>query len=714
MNTSTKTLTLGSRFGQLYRPLIRNLALLVLGTVAIAGATLIYFDERLVESLSGRLMEKSTHTTEQKLKRLFDSASDGLRVALRQIDRLDLTDETDRKALYGVLAPFLEGYDFLDSINLADDRGNEFVIIKQTEGTLVRHADVDEPGMAHWQRYVDGTVVEEWRRQHDRSPLERPWYQGAAQAQPGAMFWTSPYKFLTTKEPGISVATRQKVPAGDRERVMAFNIALTEISAYTTRLRPTENGMIVIFGSEGETLGVPPDPRFADEADILSAVLTPVPSLGIPIVGEGFAAWERRGRAEGSFLFQSADRTPWWASLSSIDLGDGAKVWDMTLIPESDFLGALSRLRNLTLAGIGVVGLLVAGAILAISMRAIRRQMQAAIDQAERELGQYHLREKIGSGGNGAVYRARHALLRRPTAIKLMNPEFAGSEAARQRFEHEVQITSGLSHPNTIAIYDYGQTPDGTLYYAMELLNGSTLEQLVRITGPLPAGRVIHILAQIAGSLAEAHGKGLIHRDIKPSNAILCERGGLFDVVKVLDFGLVKEMAQVAGDLTHANVLIGTPLFMAPETISEPGRASPQSDLYALGAVGYFLLTARNVFDGGSAVEICAKHLNDPPTPPSERSGLPIADDLEQLILQCLAKDPADRPLSAGALRDQLLACNDADRWSQDDARHWWQTSSTAFTHPEGGAEGELLTKTELLVDFDHRALTETASRMPG
>ena len=381
------------------------------------------------------------------------------------------------------------------------------------------------------------------------------------------------------------------------------------------------------------------------------------------------------------------------------------------LIPEQDFLGSLVKLRNLGLAGISIAGLLVAAAVFFTSMRSIRRQMRVAIDQVERRLGQYQLKQKIGEGGNGAVYRAQHALLRRPTAIKLMNPEFARSAAARERFEHEVQITSNLSHPNTIAIYDYGHTPDGTLYYAMELLNGSTLEQLSRFSGPLPAARVIHILEQIAGSLAEAHDKGLIHRDIKPSNAILCERGGLFDVVKVLDFGLVKEISQTDGNLTQANVLIGTPLYMAPETISHPGQASPQSDLYAVGAVGYFLLTGRNVFEGGSAVEICAKHLNDTPVPPSTRAGIAVPSDLEAIILTCLEKDPARRPAGAATLRAQLLACRDAHGWTQENAREWWLANSASFAGGMSPETATPLSNTELLVDMDHRVLSAGTAR---
>jgi serine/threonine-protein kinase len=287
-----------------------------------------------------------------------------------------------------------------------------------------------------------------------------------------------------------------------------------------------------------------------------------------------------------------------------------------------------------------------------------------------------------------------------------MSPEFANSEAARERFEHEVRLTSSLSHPNTVSIYDFGRTADGTLYYAMELLDGSTMARLVRISGPLPGNRVIHLLQQVCGSLAEAHARGLIHRDIKPSNVIVCERGGLYDVVKVLDFGLVKEMAEVDGELTQADVLIGTPFFMAPETISEPGRASPQSDLYALGAVGYFLLTGVNVFEGSSAIEICAAHLHDEPVPPSQRIGADVPSDLEQILLSCLAKDPADRPADAAALAELLWNCADAGTWTQADAREWWHANAGGLSTNVNADDDVPMSRTELLIDLDSRILT--------
>jgi serine/threonine-protein kinase len=290
-----------------------------------------------------------------------------------------------------------------------------------------------------------------------------------------------------------------------------------------------------------------------------------------------------------------------------------------------------------------------------------------------RRLGQYTLEHKLGAGAMGVVYRARHAMLRRPTAIKLLPPDRAG-EANLVRFEREVQLTAQLSHPNTVAIYDYGRTPDGIFYYAMEFLDGITLEDLVRGHGPQPAGRVIHLVRQICGALAEAHARGLLHRDIKPPNVMLTERGGEPDVIKVVDFGLVKPFADQmsVATMSASIVLAGTPLYMPPEAITRPDSIDPRSDLYSLGAVTYFLLTGRPVFEAATMGEALAHHLSTPPQPPSSwRAGVPA--DLEAVVLRCLAKSPAERPNDARELSAALAACADAGRWSAEHAAAWWR-----------------------------------------
>ncbi len=326
--------------------------------------------------------------------------------------------------------------------------------------------------------------------------------------------------------------------------------------------------------------------------------------------------------------------------------------------------------------------------------------LQERVLQA-RQLGQYTLEEKIGSGGMGEVYRASHAMLRRPTAVKLISGGV--SDEQLRRFEKEVQLTARLTHPNTISIYDYGRTPEGTFYYAMELLDGLTLEQLVQRHGPQPASRVIHVLVQICGALREAHEAGLVHRDIKPANVILCSHGGLPDVVKVLDFGLVKQLATDARvSRSDTSAIVGTPLFMSPEEISAPDSVGPQSDLYSVGAVAYFLLSGVPVFAGSNVIEVCGHHLHTPPVPPSQRTSLPVPADLEALVLMCLAKQPSERPSSAAELASRLSLCADAGAWKEVHARAWWE--GHGGSHP---SESPILTQGEnrtLRVDLEQRA----------
>ena len=305
-------------------------------------------------------------------------------------------------------------------------------------------------------------------------------------------------------------------------------------------------------------------------------------------------------------------------------------------------------------------------------------------------LGQYTLVERLGEGGMGVVYRAEHALLRRPTAVKLL-PQTDRADSIR-RFEREVQLMAELNHPNTVAIYDYGRTADGVFYYAMEYLDGIDLEGLVAIGGPQPAARVIHLLRQICGSLDEAHRRGLIHRDVKPANLFLCCKRSEPDTVKVLDFGLVKDVVAADAGITVANTVIGTPQYMAPEAFATPNALDARSDVYSLGAVAYLLLCGSPVFTGDSAIEICAKHLHAQPEPPGQRLGRPLPTDLEAIVLSCLAKSPDERPASARALSQALDRCADAGEWGEDDAARWWQSEAAAIEarrRKRTGAPGE-------------------------
>jgi hypothetical protein len=313
-----------------------------------------------------------------------------------------------------------------------------------------------------------------------------------------------------------------------------------------------------------------------------------------------------------------------------------------------------------------------AGILLALLLLA---RQQRAMQQAAREakqLGPYTLLEKLGAGGMGTVYKARHALLRRPTAVKLLNADLT-SDKAVARFEREVQLTSGLTHPNTVAIFDYGRTPESVFYYAMEYLEGVNLDDLVTRWGAVPEARLVYILRQVCGSLAEAHAAGLVHRDVKPANIVLTCRGGLYDFAKVLDFGLVKARDERhAANLTSPNTLTGTPLYLAPEAVNQPDQVDARADVYAIGAVGYFLLTGSPVFRADSVMEICRKHLREAPEPPSARCGRPVSPGLETLLLDCLAKSRSERPSDAADLLRRLEVCAVPGRWTAAEASSWW------------------------------------------
>jgi eukaryotic-like serine/threonine-protein kinase len=297
-----------------------------------------------------------------------------------------------------------------------------------------------------------------------------------------------------------------------------------------------------------------------------------------------------------------------------------------------------------------------------------------------REMGSYHLGELLGRGGMGEVYLATHRMLARPAAIKLIRREMLGvdgsdgAEVAIRRFRREAEVAASLSSPHTVGLYDFGVTEDRTLYFVMELLTGMDLEKLVRSYGPQPAGRVIHILRQVCESLEEAHARGLVHRDIKPANIHLGMVGLRHDFVKVLDFGLVKAVSARADEGSLASdtgETPGTPAYMAPELIM--GQAiDGRADLYALGCVGYFLLTGKVVFEAASALQAVGRHISDTPVPPSQRSGLAVPAALEQLILALLAKRPDDRPGSAAALAAELSAV-DTQPWTEAHAAEWWR-----------------------------------------
>jgi serine/threonine-protein kinase len=308
---------------------------------------------------------------------------------------------------------------------------------------------------------------------------------------------------------------------------------------------------------------------------------------------------------------------------------------------------------------------------------------------AARQLGQYVLKERLGAGAMGEVYLAEHRLLKRPCAVKIIRPERASDPQLLRRFEREVQATALLSHYHTVEIYDYGHTDDGTFYYVMEYLPGLSLDELVARYGALPPARAVHFLRQLCGALREAHAAGMVHRDIKPSNVIACCPGGLQDIVKLVDFGLVRPPGVgAAARLTQEGLILGTPEFMSPEQARGQPALDARSDLYSLGALAYFLLTGRSPFAGKSVLETLTAHLYEPPPPPRDHAA-DVPADLEAVVLRCLAKDPGERYPDAEGLDRALAHCAGVGPWTEEQARGWWQAvrasataNEPAGTHP--------------------------------
>lgn len=291
---------------------------------------------------------------------------------------------------------------------------------------------------------------------------------------------------------------------------------------------------------------------------------------------------------------------------------------------------------------------------------------------AAKQLGQYRLKKRLGSGGMGEVYLAEHQMMKRPCAVKLIRPEKAGDPRMLARFEREVRATAKLSHWNSIDIYDYGRTADGTFYYVMEYLPGHNIGEIVEEYGPIPPGRAVYLFDQVCAALAEAHGIGLVHRDIKPANIFCAYRGGVFDVVKLLDFGLAKPTMDTSDtQLTIAGTITGSPLFMSPEQASGDESVDARSDIYSLGAVMYYMLTGKPPFMADNPLKVMIAHASQEVVPPRQINP-EIPAELEEIVLRCLEKDPDHRfqdvPALRAALRDLVLD----EPWSSELAAEWW------------------------------------------
>jgi serine/threonine-protein kinase len=293
---------------------------------------------------------------------------------------------------------------------------------------------------------------------------------------------------------------------------------------------------------------------------------------------------------------------------------------------------------------------------------------------AAKQLGQYRLKQKLGGGGMGEVYLAEHRMMKRPCAVKIIRAEKAGDPQALARFEREVRATAKLSHWNSIDIYDYGRTADGTFYYVMEFLPGHNIGEIVDDYGTFSAGRTVYIMDQVCAALHEAHGIGLVHRDIKPANIFCAYRGGIFDVAKLLDFGLAKKTIETADGNTHLTIegtITGSPLFMSPEQATGDDHVDARSDIYSLGAVIYYMLTGRAPFEFDNPVKVMIAHASQEVVPPREHNAT-IPQELEDVVLRCLEKDPDHRYQDVASLQRALRELTLDDPWSSDRAHEWW------------------------------------------
>jgi tRNA A-37 threonylcarbamoyl transferase component Bud32 len=378
-------------------------------------------------------------------------------------------------------------------------------------------------------------------------------------------------------------------------------------------------------------------------------------------------------------LFLSAAFIPWrpgyqWA------LAATAAVWFLLVqgilfwtLPELQAFwaerGGAEAARNYTVWGVAKIAIIGgASALVSKTLYSLTKTAHRA-----KRLGNYLIHEEIGKGGMGQVFYAQHSLICRPTAVKVMHPNGRDRGVALARFEREIKLSATLTHPNTITIYEVGRTPDHSLYYAMEYLEGLDLQQLVDRHGPVSPARTIHILTQVCGSLEEAHSRDIIHRDIKPSNIFLTRRGLLYDYVKVLDFGLAKQIATDASSaISKTGMLFGTPRYIAPETVYGNEQVDGRADLYCLGGVAYWMLTGQPPFPSESSVEVLIDHVKTTPKRPSEVSELEIPAELEAVVMRLLEKKPGKRHQTARELEDALAAIQLGEAWSRDKAEDWW------------------------------------------
>lgn len=508
----------------------------------------------------------------------------------------------------------------------------------------------------------------------------RPWFQLASGAD--GVVWTEPYRFSLTGMPGVTVARRIIGADGDVRAVVGLDLDLASLGALMHR--QGDLGRNIVFDRNHTLLALPRDMM----GDLPASGLPTGDNLRDPVLQTFFRSIQVLPDGDTPVFSRiELDGVAYGGMVSRLAIEHGP-TWYLAQVASRDaVLGMMDvAKRKGTFAAIGAIAIgVLAGLYFASLLSRARREVEnqrqraRAAEEKAQELGSYNLVRMIGEGGMGQVWIGEHRMLSRPAAVKLISPRaMAGvqpEEAAeiRKRFEQEAKITASLRARSTVELFDFGVAADGTFFYVMELLDGMDLRALVEKHGPQPAGRVIHILSGLLGSLAEAHDRGLVHRDIKPENIFVCRRADEVDVIKVLDFGLVRiAKAPENARLTQAGMINGTPSTMAPEQAM--GRdLDGRTDLYAVGCVACWLLTGSDLFSADNAIELLTKHINEAPVPLRERNDA-IPEELAILIEGCLAKDPARRPPDARTLASALeaLVLPPGQAWTPRRAATWW------------------------------------------
>ncbi|MBN8525471.1 MAG: protein kinase, partial [Planctomycetes bacterium] len=508
----------------------------------------------------------------------------------------------------------------------------------------------------------------------------RPWFQLASGAD--GVVWTEPYRFSRTGMPGVTVAKRIVGADGDVHAVVGVDIDLASFG--TLMHRQGDLGRNFVFDRNRNLLALPRDLM----GELPASGLPTGDNLRDPVVSTFFRSIQALpDDDEPVFSRIEIDGVVYGGMVSQLPIQQGP-TWYLAQVASRDaVLGMMDVAKRKGLFGslgaivIGILAGLYFANLLGRARREVENQRLRArvAEQKAQELGSYNLVRMIGEGGMGQVWIGEHRMLSRPAAVKLISPRaMAGvqpEEAAeiRKRFEQEARITASLRARSTVELFDFGVAADGTFFYVMELLDGMDLRALVEKHGPQPAGRVVHILSGLLGSLAEAHDRGLVHRDIKPENIFVCRRADEVDVIKVLDFGLVRiAKAPENARLTQAGMINGTPATMAPEQAMGK-ELDGRTDLYAVGCVACWLLTGSDLFSADNAIELLTKHINEAPVPLRERNDA-IPEELAILIEGCLAKDPARRPPDARTLAMALeaLVLPPGQAWTPRRAATWW------------------------------------------